>query len=242
MKREIELKLNSRDVEYFLKCPLRYWINKEAKADYNLEYKKIMDSVFATFIIRLITELHPSKPILYRSFLDRLKKNINKDDIVEQYYSKGLPILDKFFDFMLLLEKDYKIRKVPTYIDYMSLGLTISVSVPLIVSSIKSSYPNTRFILLDFEDTTKRWNSYSKLWSSVVYNALLEQDITLIDTVSVHLQTGKSKIITPGESSMINLIIESVAHVIANRLVYPVYGGHCNSCIYQNECSKHVSV
>lgn len=230
--------ISSRQVEYYLKCPLKYTLNKEFGRDLTSAMYKALDQTISHSTTRLVIEDVPSLESLKTQFRRRLKVEV-EDTILP----RADKILTKYHKAIIHIMKNYSFI-VPSFVEsYSAYGCTIEAIIHLPIRSRKAIAKATRYLLVEYTEVpTVNWNVYGKLWISLVKRSIMERGISAIEIGVLNIATGKVLIPPLRSKSISRKIINDICAFISSDLSYPTFGKHCHGCVYQRECTDAISL
>jgi hypothetical protein len=142
------------------------------------------------------------------------------------------------------LKKNYSIVSPSYNIEYSYSGTIIEISVGLFIrANGKSGIPGKTYnLILDYNEGTKNWNTYSKLWASASkYSLSVERGINTVDFGVLNLPYKKMLMSKPDEQSLSQHILEGICTLNSSGHIYPIIGTHCHNCYFQVPCSRLLS-
>jgi len=238
--------IDYRLAEYYLKCPVRYNFNSISNNDFAYDMYTSLDQTISHSSLRLVVSDIPSITSLENQFLKRFKVKISKrdsqystvQDILDKYVERGSKLLRNYHTAISNIFNKYTVTMPSFDVDYTSNGLSLNIIVPFVMKrkGIKSGKP--KYVLIDYYNTTKSWNTYGKLWATAIKLYLMDTGITTIEVGMLNLHHMKMVDIRPDGSSLARIFLDNMCKLINGHIVYPVYGKHCFGCVYQEMCSS----
>lgn len=237
------LEITSRRLGYFLKCPLRASLSKDKETTQGsfLE-EEILDSCMNHLLVKEIAGFSPS----IKSVMDHAAELVNQRiaDIHKQSTLDSIgPILARFHKTLPEFRKNNDLVFPPFEMNLTMHGVTIKLLVNIGIKARTSGLPITRYVFFDYS-TTKNptWNIYPRLWACAAKMSLAEQGVTTIETGILNIPSGKYVPIRYSTNTRVNPIIADACIAYAAHMEYPVFGGHCYSCVVKEQCAQANSV
>lgn len=241
--------INFRDIEEFMKCPLRHYFNQSVISDFKTVMHRALDATLRIISLKLTVGTAPTKDKLESIFIEKYEEilasysNISADtgERCENRKVEGISIVRSFADTYEALTNRYTFISPAAAFDCAMNGVTIRIYAPFFVS--KKTNDNLAqnkklYIIPEYDkDITRNLNSYNRLWGAMVLRYLAtEKMISSIDVAILNVPRGTLHKIGHSSDSMVTLFQENITRQLASHSIYPVYGRHCHSCLYQVEC------
>lgn len=234
--------VQSREVESFIRCPMRSYIAKRDKiiSDLKAELHKSLDSVFTYTLVKASIGINPSLTDMNTFFNQRFI--YENEEVREVYLQEGLKVIKAFHENFDTFKSKFEFVHPPFEMEYSNYGVFIKILVNAIVKNKTSGLPVTRYLFFDYNKTINNsWNSNSRLWASVCKNLLVQQGISAIEVGCLHILSGKMMIPKVNLQNSVPESINSIALSIANKSTNPVYTGTCSKCLVQTQCATEIS-
>jgi len=227
--------VNARDMEYFMKCPLKYLLNVELNEDPVPAMHKALDQTISHSTVRLIINKIPSEESLINQYERRLELNGPLKDIALE---EGIKLVRKYHHNIVKIMDKYNLLFPSFSKTYSAYGCTIEVPIhlPIRENAPKKLKP-TRYIIVDYSESTPNWNIYGRLWAALVKISLMEEGLTSLEMGILNLKNNRINIPPMTSRSMAKDFLDNVCASFAAQLIYPSIGKHCFGCIYSRYCT-----
>lgn len=237
------LTIQSREVESFIRCPMRSYLAKKNNVitDLKTELNKSLDSTLTYTFVKASVGLNLNTNDMITFFDQRF--NYPEEEIRQVYVQEGSKILNEFYKNFDSFKKKFEFVHPPFELEYSNHGVTIKILVNAIVKTKSSGgLPITKYLFFDYSKSINNsWSSYSRLWASVAKQILLNNGISTIETGAFHIASGK--LMSPKVTLKNNSTeyLDSVCLLLATKAKHPVYTGSCFKCLAQAECSAEIT-
>lgn len=235
-----KIECSVRVIERYLKCPLRYEIDKDIKKDFYSFIPEILDQTFAHSSLRISTGDIPTIDSLETQF----RKRTSGFEVPEEYLEQMIKgkVRKHLENFHKLAEKILEKNTVIVpfqYVDYTAHGVTLKIPIFFTIRPKGGSLRSTTYLTLAYSRSasTTLALSYSRLWVSAVNLTLQAQGISAVDASYADISTGKVYKGQMGRNGMAKTMIDNICLSLNSALLQPRFGYHCQNCPYQVQCS-----
>lgn len=234
------LSVTTRELGYFLKCPLRFSFSKDpGPEEFNYLNEKILEQCFNYIMVK---EIAAARTDFYsiKTHLENLIHTNIPQELQDSSLETNLKLVTDFYNSLTKFKEKSTFIYPPFEMEMTMHSVTLKVLVNVgIKTTMKSSpIPITRYLIFDYSNTiNETWNIYPRLWASLVKRLLIEQGISTIDTGVLHIKSGKFLPTKYSKTSKVDQIIADACLAYATKMEYPVFGGHCYSCSHKESCA-----
>jgi hypothetical protein len=234
------LTVSTRELGYFLKCPMRYSLSRNpGPYDYTSTNEKVLEQCFNYIVVKQIAAVALDFHTV-RSHLENLVKSEIPQELQETYFESNLKIVTDFWNSLDKFKEKNTFIYPPFEMELTmhSVNLKILINAGIKTTTKSSPVPITRYLVFDFSNNVNdTWNTYSRLWAATAKRLLVEQGISTIETGVLHIKSGKFLPIKYSKHTKIDAVIADACLAYATNMEYPVFGGHCYSCLHKESCA-----
>lgn len=229
---------------YFLKCPARTRLSVSKETTHpSLILEEVLDTTLSYLFVKETANMRPTIGSVLKHAKDLIIEKL-PPMYQESYSADAEKILTGFFNNLQDFKSKNELCFPPFEMDLSLHGVTLKLLVNIGIKKKTTGLPITRYIVFDYAKSTGKdsWNIYPRLWAAAIKMLLQEQGITTIETGVLNIPTGKYLPIKYSTMGRVNEMISDACLAIATHMEYPIFGGHCHTCIVKEQCAMAASI
>lgn len=246
MRSEKLIRLDSTEVDCFLRCPLRYHLTDQGKRDPAVAIAKTWDRYIAWLAKRMLLNPKEEEPsteelLQFTGILMSYDKSPELSQYVLQHKDRILKTKERLYTFT---KNGWSLLPQPHELKYASYGCEVTITVPFtaqrITRSSKDQIPvgPTSVFLVEVDSITPYSHGTKRFWATVVKHILEEQLLNSVPVYLLRLQELKVLPIPNTNKESVSVTLKQILEGIRTPSLYPRYGFSCKTCPVQLQCLR----